>query len=116
MVHSSCAALSSKEEVIRFGPSSVALSLMQVPGTGAPLQAYSPPSHSAAGKSENTDSNGVSGIHLHLTDGFRPQEGMTVFYTDCCSLGDSVVSLGNSCLLDPTDLRGNAGKDNLLLC
>lgn len=116
VVHSSCAALSSEEEVIRFGSSSVALSLMQVPGTGAPLQACSPPSHSAAGKSENTDSDGVSGIHLHLTDGFRPQRGMTVFYTDCCSLGDNVVSLGNSCLLDPTDLRGNAGKDSLLLC
>lgn len=80
VAHSSCAALGSKEEVIRSCPSSVALSLMQVPGTCAPLQACSPPSHSAAGKSKDTDCDGASGIHcLHLTDGFRPQQGVTVF-------------------------------------
>lgn len=45
VVHSSCAALSSKQEVIRSGPSSVALRLMQFPGTCAPFckAAHLPP-------------------------------------------------------------------------
>lgn len=111
VVQSSCAALSSKAEVIRSGPSSAALSLMQVPGTCAPLQACSPPSHSAAGKSNDTDSDGVSGIRcLHLTDDFRPQQGMTVFYRDCCSLGDNVGFLSNSCPLDPPKKECRQGQ------